>query len=120
MVKPGIFAAIAMFALATNAQAGAAPGGSDAKEVSVPFAGRNISDFRADGDSAVYLQVNGFDWYHGQLMGPCTQLPFAERIGVETRGTDTLDRYATLIVRDQRCQLTSLVKGAPPKKAKKH
>ena len=80
MVKPGIFAAIAMFALATNAQAGAAPGGSDAKEVSVPF---------------------------------------AERIGVETRGTDTLDRYATLIVRDQRCQLTSLVQGAPPKKAKK-
>ncbi|MBV8238972.1 MAG: hypothetical protein JO221_09400 [Sphingomonas sp.] len=119
MVKPGILAAVAIIGLAATAQAGEVKHGNDAKEASVPFANRNITDFRADGRDAVYLQVNGFDWYHAQLMGPCTDLPFAERIGVETRGTDTLDRYATLIVRGQRCQLSSLVKGAPPKKAKK-
>jgi len=119
MFKPGILAAIALIALTPAAQASEARASNEAKEASVPFANRNITDFRADGDSAVYLQVNGFDWYHARLMGPCTELPFAERIGVETRGTDTLDRYATLIVRGQRCQLTSLVKGAPPKPMKK-
>ncbi|WP_265268407.1 DUF6491 family protein [Sphingomonas lycopersici] len=119
MVKSGILAAVAIIGLAATAQAGEVKHGNDAKEVNVPFANRNITDFRADGRDAVYLQVNGFDWYHAQLMGPCTDLPFAERIGIETRGTDTLDRYATLIVRGQRCQLSSLVKGAPPKKTKK-
>lgn len=117
MFRPGMFAALALIVSAPAF----AEQAKDAKEASVPFVNHhNIDDFQADGDQAVYLRVNGFDWYHAKLMGPCTQLPFAERIGVETQGTDTLDRYATLLVGHQRCQLTSLVKSAaPPTKHKK-
>ena len=92
----------------------AAPG----KDVSVPFANDgNIDDFRSDGDEAVYLEVNGFDWYHAQLLGSCNRLPYAQHIAVETRGTGTLDKFATLIVDGQRCPLTSLVRSAPPPKS---
>lgn len=115
-MKPGLFAA---FALVVSAPAYAAQP-KDAKEASVPFVNHgNIDDFRADGDQAVYLRVNGFDWYYARLMGPCVQLPFAERIGVETQGTDTLDHFATLIVGGQRCPLASLVKSAAPPTKKK-
>lgn len=91
------------------------------KQASVPFVNQGtVDDFRADGDSAVYLRANGFNWYHATLMAPCTDLRFAEHIGVETRGTNTLDRFSTLLVGHQRCQITSLVKSdAPPARAKK-
>jgi hypothetical protein len=53
-------------------------------------------------------------------MGYCPDLGFAQTIGFETRGPDTLDRYGTLIVRGQRCPLKSLVEsGPPPKKPKR-
>ncbi|WP_298674842.1 DUF6491 family protein [uncultured Sphingomonas sp.] len=117
MLRPGLFAALALIA---SAPAFAAQP-KDAKEASVPFVNHGtIDDFRADGDQGVYLRANGFNWYYARLMGPCTQLPFVEHIGVETRGIDTLDRFSTLIVGHQRCQLTSLVKSAPPPSKKKH
>lgn len=35
-------------------------------------------------------------------------------LGVETRGISRLDKFGTLIVRGERCQLTSFVTSAPP------
>jgi hypothetical protein len=54
-------------------------------------------------------------------MAPCQDLPFANAIGFETRGTSDFDRFSTIVVRGQRCPVPSVVKsGAPPKKAHKH
>jgi hypothetical protein len=91
-------------------------------EASIPFVGmRSIEDWRADGDGALYIQDLHRKWYHATLMGPCTDLPFAETIGIETRGIDTLDRFGTIIVRHRRCAIQSFVEsGPPPKKSKPH
>lgn len=114
-------AALGSAALAAPANQPAGTAKAALPEASVPFVNQGVvDDFRPDGDQAVYLRANGFHWYHAKLMAPCPDLRFAERIGVETRGPDTLDRFATLLVRGQRCPLTSLVKAdAPPAKAAK-
>jgi hypothetical protein len=91
-------------------------------EASIPFVNMgSIENWTADGDSALYIQDLHRKWYHATLMGPCTDLPFVDAIGIETRGVDTLDHFGTIIVRHRRCAIQSFVaSGPPPKKAKPH
>jgi hypothetical protein len=116
-MKALLLAGILTFTAAGPAIAGEAPAAEPA-EASIPFVNHNgIRDWRDDGRDGIYVQANGGQWYHGTFMGPCTDLPFANTIGFETRGIDTLDRFGAVIVRGTRCQLNSLVKStAPPKK----
>jgi hypothetical protein len=95
------------------------------KETSIPFVGTiGLYNFAADGDRGVWLQDQQRRWYYARVLGPCTGLPFAARIGVDTRfGGSQLDRTGTLLVDRQRCPINSLTasNGPPPKvkKAKK-
>lgn len=92
------------------------------KEVTIPFiAFDNLYNFQADDDKGVWLEDQSRRWYYAKVLGPCTDLPFAEAIGVDTRfGGDQLDRTGTILVRHQRCPLTSLTaSNGPPVKAKK-
>jgi hypothetical protein len=95
------------------------------KETSIPFIGTiGLYNFAADGDRGVWLQDQQRRWYYATVIGPCTGLPFATRIGVDTRfGGSQLDRTGILLVDRQRCPINSLVasNGPPPKvkKAKK-
>jgi hypothetical protein len=95
------------------------------KETSIPFIGTiGLYNFEADGDRGVWLQDQQRRWYYARVLGPCTGLPFATRIGVDTRfGGNQLDRTGTLLVDRQRCHIDSLTasNGPPPKvkKAKK-
>jgi len=95
------------------------------KETSIPFIGTiGLYNFEADSDRGVWLQDQQRRWYYATVVGPCTGLPFATRIGVDTRfGGSQLDRTGTLLVDRQRCPINSLVasNGPPPKvkKAKK-
>ena len=92
------------------------------KETSIPFIGTiGLYNFEADGDRGVWLQDQQRRWYYATVLGPCTDLPFAYRIGVDTRFNGTqLDRTGTLLVDRQHCPLTSLVaSNGPPPKAKK-
>jgi len=115
-----ILSAAATFATVNPAAAADAP--AKPVEASIPFVNMgSIEDWRADGDSALYIQDVHRKWYHATLMGPCTDLPFANAIGIETRGVDTLDRFGTIIVRHRRCAIQSFVaSGPPPKKSKPH
>ena len=92
-------------------------------EVSVPFISmNNLRDFRADGDQGVWLQDRSRRWFYARTLGPCMGLPFAVRIGVDTRfGGNQLDRTGTLLVDRQRCPLTSLTasNGPPPRQARR-
>lgn len=92
------------------------------QEASIPFLNhRGVDNWAADGSRALYLQDGFRRWYHATLFAPCTELPFATAIGIETRGNDTLDRFGAILVRGQRCQIDSLVtSGPPPRKAKRH
>ena len=91
------------------------------KQASIAFVDSgSIRDYRAVGRDTLYVQAIGGKWYRATLMGHCLDLPFAEAIGFDARGTNTFDRFSAVIVRGQRCPLTSLVASAPPpKKAKK-
>lgn len=92
------------------------------KETSIPFIGTiGLYNFEADGDRGVWLQDQQRRWYYATVVGPCTDLPFANRIGVDTRfGGTQLDRTGTLLVDRQHCPLLSLVaSNGPPPKAKK-
>ncbi|WP_066812943.1 DUF6491 family protein [Sphingomonas asaccharolytica] len=92
------------------------------KETSIPFIGTiGLYNFEADSDRGVWLQDQQRRWYYATVVGPCTGLPFANRIGVDTRfGGTQLDRTGTLLVDRQRCPINSLVaSNGPPPKAKK-
>ena len=95
------------------------------KETSIPFMDTvGLYNFQPDGTSGVWLQDQSRRWYYARVLGTCTGLPFATRIGVDTRfGGARLDRTGTLLVDHERCALTSLTasNGPPPKpkKAKK-
>lgn len=87
------------------------------EEASIPFVHHGgVRDWQAEGDEKLYIQDQHRQWYVATLMGPCSDLPFTTVIGIETRGPDTLDRFATILVRGQRCALISLVKSDPPPK----
>ena len=86
------------------------------EEASIPFVNLNsIRNFRAIDRDTIYFQDLRRLWYRGEVIGSCLDLPFAEAIGIETRGVNRLDRFSSILVRGQRCQLTSLVRSeAPP------
>ena len=106
-------AAPALALAALSSVAAAAP--PAAREASIPFVNMgSIRDWRADGDKGLYVQDLHGKWYRATLMGTCPDLPFAEVIGFETRGIDTLDKFATVIVRGRRCAFSSFVTSSPP------
>lgn len=74
----------------------------------------SIRNWRADRDRGIWIQDRRGDWYYGTFAGFCRDLDFAQVIGVDTRGISRLDRFATIIVRGERCPLTSFVTSAPP------
>lgn len=84
-------------------------------ETSIVFpSDSSIRNWRADDGRGVWIQDRRGDWYYGAFAGYCRDVDFAHAIGVETRGTSRLDRFATIIVRGERCPLTSFVTSAPP------
>lgn len=99
-------------ALEAEAQQPAAP-----VEASIPFANQgSISNWRADGRDAIFIQDVSGDWYRATLMGNCSDLPFAETVGFDAGTMGRLDKFSSVIVRGQRCAFTSFVASAPPSK----
>jgi Family of unknown function (DUF6491) len=90
-------------------------------EARIPFVNHGgVNNFHADGDKGLWVQDQYRRWYYAALIGACTELPFATEIGFVTRGTDALDKFGEIVVRNQRCSIVSFVTSvAPPKKAKK-
>lgn len=85
------------------------------REVRIPFVQFGaIRSFRAEGDRIVYLQGRRRTWYRAELNGPCLNLPFALRVGLDTRYSSTLDNSSSLLVEGERCRIVSLVKADPP------
>lgn len=117
---PLAFAAAALLASGTSA----APPSSQAgigQEARIPFAATSgIRNFQADGTRGIYIEDVHGKWYHGSFIGSCLDLPYANAIGVDTRGTSDLDKFGSIRVRRQSCALNSLVRvEGPPKKVKK-
>ena len=90
-------------------------------EASIAFPGdTTIRNWRADRERGIWVQDRRGDWYYGLFAGICRDVDFAQAIGFDTRGQARLDRFATLIVRGERCPLVSFVNSeAPPAKTKR-
>jgi hypothetical protein len=90
-----------------------------APQASIPFAsqGASIRDWQANGRDGLWVQDAHKQWYYAELVTPCLGLDFAVRVGFETRGTDTLDRFGSVVVPGhERCAIKSFTKSeAPPK-----
>jgi hypothetical protein len=108
-----LVAAVAAWPAAAQDQANVKSAGA---EVSIPFVNfGGIDDWRADGNQALYIKGRGGDdWYYARLFAPCHDLPFVDTIGFENEATGSLDKFSAIVVRGQKCQLTSLVKSAKP------
>lgn len=113
-------AAVAALAIGGAAQA-ATPDSPLPQQASVPFVNHHgIRDWHAADDRTLYVQDNRHQWYRATLFARCFELPFAQMIGFETRGIDSFDRFSSIRVRGERCQVSSLVaSSAPPPKAKR-
>jgi Family of unknown function (DUF6491) len=101
---------------------------ADKKEVAplppqarIPFVNlRSIHDWRADERKGLWIQDTRKQWYYAKLLEPCLGLDFAWQLGFETRTTNTLDRFAYIMVPDEgRCPIMSLTKSDPPPPGRK-
>lgn len=120
-VAGGLLAAVVgwVHAADTPAPAAASSPAAPAAEAQIPFAKRNIWNWQVVDDKTVLIQDQSRRWYKATLFNTCIDLPFAGKIGFDSSPGDTFDKFSSLLVRGQRCQLSSLVKTDPPaKKAK--
>jgi hypothetical protein len=109
-----IAAAAALSAPAAASPAPAAPVGQEAR---IPFAAfGGVRNFEPNGREAVYLQDRGRNWYLARLFAPCEGLPWAHSLGIDNRGSGSVDRFSTLLVEGERCQIQSLTRSGPPPK----
>lgn len=116
---PGLIGVVALALAGQSALA--APHASLPPQASIPFVNHNgIRDWHAADSRTLYVQDARRQWYRATLFSPCLDLPFAQSIGFETRGLDTFDRFSSIRVRGDRCQVSSLERSeAPPPKAKR-
>jgi len=120
LIRPLVALVPALLAGAALPAAAAQQPDTAPREARIPFASM-VRDYRAEGRDTLYLRA-GRDWYRGTFAAPCEQLPWAWNIGFDTSPAGgAIDRYTTIVARDERCRLVSLVKidGPPPARAKK-
>lgn len=80
----------------------------------------SIRNWQADQSRGIWIQDRQKNWYYGSFAGFCRDVDFAQAIGVETRGAGRLDKFASIIVRGERCPLVSFVTSdGPPSKTQK-
>lgn len=73
-----------------------------------------IRNFEADGNDGIWFEDRQRRWYYAELFGPCHDLDFANAIGFDTGGTPQFDKFSSIIVRGQKCQLMSLLTAEKP------
>lgn len=76
---------------------------------SVPFANSRVNGFQVGEDRSLIFRVGVNHWYRAEVWQPCkSDLKWTERIGFDPSPTNTLDRFAYVVVRGHRCPITSL------------
>lgn len=89
-------------------------------EAYIPFANSGgIRDWRALDEKGLYVQGPQRQWYYATLFGPCYGLPWAQSIAFVTTPADSFDRFSSVLVQNNRCPVTSLVKSDSPDGKKK-
>ena len=101
MRKPTIFTTLAALVLTgASLQGTVATSSPETPQASIPFANTasSIRDWQADDIQGIWVQDAFRRWYYAKLMAPCLGLDFATRVGFQTSGGDTLDKFSSVIV----------------------
>ncbi len=90
-------------------------------EARIPFVQyRTVRDWHADNDHQLFLQTTGRQWYQVDLLGPCIGLEFANGIRLDPKDpAGSFDRFSVVILKGQRCQVSSVKKAPPPLRVEK-
>ncbi|HWV59354.1 MAG TPA: DUF6491 family protein [Sphingopyxis sp.] len=117
-MKPKLALSLAVLLLPLSAAAAIEPAEEPRAlgvESSIVFpSDSSIRNWKADRGRGIWIEGRRGEWYYGTFAGICRDLDFAQAIGVETRGAGRLDKFASIIVRGERCMLSSFVTSAPP------
>jgi hypothetical protein len=103
--------------------ADSAPAAPKPPQATIPFVQHgSIRDWQADKREGLWVQDIRKQWYYAKLMGTCTGLDFALSIAFDTRGNNSLDRFAQVVVPGEplRCPISSFTKSDPPPAGKRH
>jgi hypothetical protein len=73
-----------------------------------------IRNFEADGNDGIWIEDQQRRWYYGEILGGCQGLNFANAIGFDTRGSPRFDKFSSIIVDGDKCQLSSFVTAEKP------
>jgi hypothetical protein len=74
----------------------------------IPFANHGgIYDWKADGENAILIKSLSGKYYRATFMSRCIGLQFAQTIGFVTTGTDTLDKFGSILLHHEHCQFQS-------------
>lgn len=118
IMKPKLALSLAAMLLPLSAAAAIEPAGESRAlgvEASIIFpSDSSIRNWKADRGRGIWIQDRQRNWYYGTFASFCRDVDFAQAIGVETRGAGRLDKFASIIVRGERCPLSSFVTSAPP------
>lgn len=119
-MKSLILAAAAALTLAGGGAQAAPSSELREPQASIPFVNHGgIRNWQATDSRTLFVQDSRRQWYRATLFSPCFDLPFAIAIGFETRGIDRFDKFSTVRVGRDRCQVSSLTPSdAPPSRAK--
>lgn len=74
-----------------------------------------IRDWRpADNGDAILIEGRRGEWYKATFFGPCTSLRFANTIAFATDTTGDLDKFSSILTRDERCYFRTFERVPPP------
>jgi hypothetical protein len=88
------------------------------QNASVPFAGSRVNGFQVLDDRSLVFRIGVNRWYRAEVWQPCkSDLKWTNTIGFDPSPTNTLDRFAYVLVRGNRCPLSSLDEISRPMRA---
>ncbi|MEM8695533.1 MAG: DUF6491 family protein [Pseudomonadota bacterium] len=112
-----IIASLAIAAFAAPVAANdrhADTGDAEPEQAYIPFADSSIRNWRAPERDVLLIEANHGRWYRAEFIGPCRGLRFTETIGFDTSSNGRFDRFSSVITRDGRCRVRSLVRIPDP------
>lgn len=68
----------------------------------------------ADNGKAILIEGRRGEWYRATFFGRCTSLPFANTIAFATDTTGDLDKFSSILTRDERCYFRTFERVPPP------
>ncbi len=74
-----------------------------------------IRDWRSvDNGRAVLIEGRRGQWYRATFFSPCTSLPFANTIAFATDATGDLDKFSSILTRNERCYFRTFERVPDP------